>query len=95
MAVWETSGAAAMPSSQRVLCTAMYDSTRHTYIYHAEFNEGNGLSSGNTNWVLGASLFLNLTGGTAGATSFVGASYSFPKWSGTRVIVDFACWDGN
>ena len=80
--------------STRVLCTKMSDPTRKTNIYHAEFEAGNGVTTDSPSAFVGAvGLFTGLTG-AAVAIGFLGPSYYFPKWTGTRVIVDFAVRDG-
>jgi hypothetical protein len=79
----------------RMLGTAFADVSRNTVNYHAEFEAGNGTTTDvSTTYVAKVALFRNLTGGAAIETVTLGSSYYTPKWTGTRILVDFATWDG-
>ena len=63
--------------------------------WHAEFEAGDGVTTDAVaTWVAGASLYIFPAGGSVWLTGILGASYYFPKWTGTRVIVEFETWDG-
>jgi len=78
--------------TSQVPTTWFWDKIRKTVVYHAEFEAGNGTTTDvPATWVNKAQLYA----GEPSVNAALGSGYSFPKWSGTRVIVDFACWDGN
>ena len=81
------------PITSQISTSWTWDMKRKTVIYHAEFEAGNGVTTDAlATWVNQAELYFV---GSPWVNSKLGPGYSFPKWSGTRVIVDFACWDGN
>jgi hypothetical protein len=92
MALLSYSGAV---MTSRVLCKTFVDGKRDAITYHAEFEQGDGVSTDVLGtWVFRAALYTVAPGGSAWATQMLGDYYAFPKWTTTRVIVDFTVWDG-
>jgi len=93
-AYMELQNAAGTAIGSRVLCTKFTDPTRDTNIYHAEFEAGNGTTTDvSTTWVAKIGLYTEITAGSLICMNQLGATYYTPKWSGTRIIVDFATKD--
>ncbi len=83
------SNGTAIDGSKRVKCTKLSNSRYNMNTYHAEFEADNGHTLDGTSLVTRIELYNAETGGSEISEYVLSTSEQFPKWTTSRIIVDF------